>query len=165
MKIFLLAVGILFTLVSCKVSENITVDQISKNSDLSEMKTFQVITQKNASREITHLNRIFEDKLIENGFSPAEENPDFLIQTVIASVHFEKEVMGFSNSVGLTGNSPYSPISTEPGEYGKVIFLIQNAKTNEVIWMGTGTGILSENQLLKKKDIQSALDQLIAGLK
>lgn len=76
MKNFLLAAGLLFALVSCKVSENITVDQISKTSNLAEMKTFQVITQKSPSRDIAQLNKIFEEKLIENGFYPVGENPD-----------------------------------------------------------------------------------------
>lgn len=165
MKNFLPAAGLLFALVSCKVSENITVDQISKTSNLAEMKTFQVITQKNPSRDIAQLNKIFEEKLIENDFYPVAENPDLLVQAVIASVDFTKEVMGFSSSVGLTVSSPYSPVHNEPFEFGKVIFLIQDVNINEVLWMGTGTGILSENKLLKKKDIQSALDQLLADLR
>ncbi len=73
--------------------------------------------------------------------------------------------MGFSSSFGLTVSSHYSPVHNEPFEFGKVIFLIQDVNINEVLWMGTGTGILSENKLLKKKDIQSALDQLLADLR
>ncbi|MDF2158388.1 DUF4136 domain-containing protein [Algoriphagus sp. CAU 1675] len=165
MKNFFLIAGILFALASCKVSENITVDQVRKSSDLAEMKTYQVITQKNASRGITQLNRIYEQKLIENGFSPVEENPELFVQAIIASVDFEKEVKG-AGPLGTGLNTVSIDHSfTTTGEYGKAIFLIQNAKTNEVLWMGTGTGILSENNQLKKKDIQTALDQLLAEVR
>lgn len=165
MKKFMLAAGILFAIVSCKVSENISVDQISKTSNLAEMKTFQTITQKNDPKHTTQLNKIFEEKLIGNGFSPVEENPDLLVQAVISSVQYENEVKGGS-PLGTGLNTVVIDRSfTVTGEYGKVIFLIQDAKTNEVLWMGTGTGILSENQQLRKKDIQSALDQLFAELR
>jgi hypothetical protein len=82
-------------------------------------------------------------------------------------VYFEREVLGFASSVGFTDNysSPYSPPKTLSGQYGKVIFLIQDAKTNEILWMGTGTGLLTANEILNFKEIKSALDQLIASLK
>ncbi|WP_439475800.1 hypothetical protein [Algoriphagus formosus] len=51
------------------------------------------------------------------------------------------------------------------GQYGKVIFLIQDAKTNEVLWMGTGTGVLTANEILNSKEIKSTLDQLMANSK
>jgi TATA-box binding protein (TBP) (component of TFIID and TFIIIB) len=177
MKNILVVLLAIFALSSCKVSdsvtadqrnkssEKLTVDQITKSSDLAEKKTFQVIEVKDATKNIAQVNRIFEKKLIENGFTQVDENPELLIQSVIASVDFETEVLGFSSTVGLTDSNSYSPPRTEHGQYGKVIFLIQDAKTNEVLWMGTGTGILTANEVLNSKEIKTALDQLIAGLK
>lgn len=177
MKYFLIPALLLVSLASCKVSdsvtadqrnkssEKLTVDQITKSSDLAEKKTFQVIETKDATKNTAQVNRIFEKKLIEHGFTQVDENPELLIQSVIASVDFEKEVLGFSSTVGLTDSNSYSPPRTEHGQYGKVIFLIQDAKTSEVLWMGTGTGVLTANEILNSKDIKSALDQLIAGLK
>ncbi|GAA0878672.1 hypothetical protein GCM10009119_16400 [Algoriphagus jejuensis] len=165
MKNLLLVAGLLGFLVSCKSSENFSVDQVSKSSGLEGLRTYQVISQDDAPKNIIHVNQIFEKSLMDEGFTPVSENPDLLVQAVISSVQFEKEVVGFSSSVGLTDNSAYSPVKKETGEYGKVIFLIQDAKTNEVLWMGTGTGILSENGLIAKKDIQNALDNLIADLR
>lgn len=177
MKDFLLVVLLLVSHASCKVSDSViadqrnkslekfTVDQITKSEDLAEKKTFQVIETKDATKNTAQVNRIFEKKLIENGFIQVDENPELLIQSVIASVDFEKEVLGFSSSVGLTDSNSYSPPRTEHGQYGKVIFLIQDAKTNEVLWMGTGTGILTANEALNSKEIKFALDQLIAGIK
>jgi hypothetical protein len=165
MKRFMLAAGILFASFSCKVTENIAVDQISKTSSLAEMKTFQLISQKNGSWQITQLNKIFQQKLIKNGFSLAGENPDLLVQTVITSVGFESKILDFTTISGPVNTGLYNNSFTLSGEYGKVIFLIQDAKTNEILWMGTGTGILSTNDQLNKKDIKTALDQLIAELK
>lgn len=165
MKHFLLTAGILFTLVSCKTSENIFVDQVRNNSDLSGVKTFQLVNQADASKDILLINRLFEKKLLENGYSKVEQNPDVLIQSVIASINYEKEILGLSWNVGLGPNSLFSPPYLESGKYGKVIFLIQDAQTYEVLWMGTGTGILTANELMNKGSINSALDQLIAGLK
>ena len=180
MKNFLIPALLLFSLASCKVSnsvtadhqknpsEELTVDQITKSSDLAEKKTFQLIETKDVTKNIAQLNRIFEKKLIENGFSLVEENPDLLVQSVIASVNFEKEDIGNSGTTtpgGYFGPSPTFHSYTESGQYGKVIFLIQDAKTNEVVWMGTGTGILTANEVLNTKTLKSALDQLMAELR
>lgn len=175
-NIFVLFLLAGFVLASCKVSDPVTAnrgknsgdqlvyDQVSKSSELANKKTFKVIEQGNASKDIVQLNRMFEKKLIENGFVSQTENPDLLIQTAISSVNFEVEKLGFSSSVGLTDNSVNSPIKKEAGQYGKVIFLIQDAKTNEVLWMGTGTGVLTANAVLNTKEIKTALDQLIAQI-
>lgn len=174
LAVFLFAI---FALTSCKVSNSITwdgakksddqlvYDQVSKSADLADKKTFKVIGQSSTSKDILQLNRMFEKKLVENGFSLSEENPQLLVQSVIASVNFEKEELGFVGSVGLTDSNSYAPPQTESGQFGKVIFLIQEAQTNEVLWMGTGTGILTANEVLNTKEIKDALDRLIAGLK
>ncbi|MBB6325134.1 TATA-box binding protein (TBP) (component of TFIID and TFIIIB) [Algoriphagus iocasae] len=164
MKNLLLVAGILFTLISCKTSENITVDQVSNNSGLSGKKTFQVITKADAPKDILMLNKLFEKKMKERGYSKDEHNPDFLVQSVIASIDYEKEVLGYG-SVGNAFSTMYYPVKLESEKYGKVIFLIQDAETYEVLWMGTGTGVLTEKELIDKGSINSALDQLIAELK
>ncbi|MBC6367350.1 DUF4136 domain-containing protein [Algoriphagus sp. AK58] len=169
-----------FALASCKVADLVTADgrkktidpltydQVIKSAELANKKTFKVIEQANATKDIVQLNRMFEKKLVENGFSLAEENPQLLVQSVIASVDFENEVLRHSVSSspgGYFGSSPsFQPVQ-KTGQYGKVIFLIQDAKTNEVLWMGTGTGILTANEVLNTKEIKTALDRLIAGLK
>lgn len=194
MKNFLIIALVLVSLASCKVSDSVTgdhekkskdqlvYDQVSKSADLAGKKTFKVIEQPDAHKDIAQLNRLFEKKLIENGFSSEEENPQLLVQSVIASVNFDKEVQGYAGSSGPNdtfsgghsagsissgyfARSPNFSPKTESGQYGKVIFLIQDAKTNEVLWMGTGTGVLTANQVLNSKEIKFALDQLIAGLK
>jgi hypothetical protein len=171
LKNILLAAAILFALFSCKVSENITVDQgikssdrlvfdqVSKSDNLANKTTFKVIEQPDASKDIAQLNRIFEKKLIENGFYSEAENPELLVQSAISSVYFEKEILGYTDFVAG------SPPKIKSGLFGKVIFLIQDAKTNEILWMGTGTGLLTANEILNSKEIKSALDQLIASLK
>lgn len=176
MKNFLFGALTLFVLVSCKVSDSVTADQeknpsekltvdlITKSEDLAEKKTFQVIETKDATKNTAQVNRLFEKKLIENGFTQVDENPELLIQSVIASVDFEKEVLKKGGS-DLYGSQPSPRPYKEHGQYGKVIFLIQDAKTNEVLWMGTGTGILTANEVLDTNEIKYALDQLIAGLK
>jgi hypothetical protein len=176
MKNLMLFYFALFAFSSCKSSDSVTAnqgkkpaeqlvyDQVTKSVDLANKRTFKVIEQTDAPKDIIQLNRMFEKKLVENGFVTQHENPDLLIQAAISSVNFETEKLGFSSSVGLTDNSAYSPSKKESGQYGKVIFLIQDAKTNEVLWMGTGTGILTANEVLDTKEIKTALDQLIAGL-
>lgn len=146
-------------------SEQLVYDQVTKSADLLNKKTFKVIEQSSASKDVIQLNRMFEKKLFENGFALSEENPQLLVQSVVASVNFEKEELAFNSSVGLTDRNSYSAPKKVTGQYGKVIFLIQDAKTNEVLWMGTGTGVLTANEVLNTKEIKTALDQLIAGLK
>ncbi|WP_297336957.1 DUF4136 domain-containing protein [Algoriphagus sp.] len=174
----LLFVGLaLFVFASCKVSDSVTADnqktftdrldydRISKPIDLSNKRTFQIISQTATSKDIRQLNTIFEQKLLENGFREVAENPELLVQSVIASINFEKEELGYSSGVGLTGDTPYSPAYQVPGKYGKVIFLIQDSQSHEVLWMGTGTGILTANGVLNTQVLKSTLDELVAGLK
>lgn len=130
-------------------------DQVSKSDNLANKRTFKIIEQPDASKDIAQLNRIFEKKLIENGFSSEAENPELLVQSALSSVYFEREEV----------LSVWGGIKTLSGQYGKVIFLIQDANTNEILWMGTGTGLLTANEILNSKEIKSALDQLIASLK
>ncbi|WP_026947219.1 DUF4136 domain-containing protein [Algoriphagus marincola] len=171
--VFVLAV---FSFASCRVSdsaisdvrkntESILVhDLVSKSEGLIGKNTFKLVAQNEASKDIVQLNRIFEKKLIQNGFSLVEENPDLLIQSVVASVNFEHEIVRTGGGISPEGN--YSPTNSElkkSGQYGKVIFLIQDAKTNEVLWMGTGTGVLTANEVLNSKEIKSTLDQLMAN--
>lgn len=177
MKNLLLLALVLFVFASCKVTDSITADSsknspdqleydlVSKPIDLSNKKTFKVITKSDASKDIVQLNKYFEKKLLENGLLEVEEHPELLVQSVIASINYEKEELGYSGGVGLTGDNPYSPPYQVPGKYGKVIFLIQDAKTNEVLWMGTGTGILTANGVLNTKVLKTTLDELIAGLR
>lgn len=138
--------------------------EVSKSSELANKRTFKVIEQANATKDIVQLNRMFEKKLVENGFSTSEENPQLLVQSVIASVYFENEVLR-QILASSPGSSPSHQLDQKNGQYGKVIFLIQDANTNEILWMGTGTGILTANEVLNTKEIKIALDQLIAGLK
>ena len=163
MKHIFLAAGILFLLISCKTSENIIVDQVSNTSGLSGKKTFQVINKPDASKDILLLNKLFEKKMKERGYSKVEKNPDFLVQSVIASINYENEILEYAG-VGLPANAMSSSNHFESGKYGKVIFLIQDAQTYEVLWMGTGTGILTANELINKGEINAALDRLLANL-
>lgn len=163
-NLFLLFLAV-FVLGSCRVSESVTsdskssdrlvFDQVSKSDNLANKRTFKIIEQPDASKDIAQLNRIFEKKLIENGFSSEAENPELLVQSALSSVYFEREEV----------LSVWGGIKTLSGQYGKVIFLIQDANTNEILWMGTGTGLLTANEILNSKEIKSALDQLIASLK
>lgn len=96
-----------FALASCKVSDSVTAngsknsgnqlvyDQVSKSSELANKKTFKVIEQANATKDILQLNRMFEKKLVENGYVSQTENPDLLVQTAISSVNIETEKLGF----------------------------------------------------------------------
>ncbi|TDK43368.1 DUF4136 domain-containing protein [Algoriphagus formosus] len=164
-----------FSLASCKVSDSVTSDVrknsepilvhdlVSKSENLVGKSTFKVIAQTNASKDIVQLNRVFEKKLIQNGFSKVEENPELLIQSVVASVNFEQELVGTGGGVSPERVNSYD--YKKSGQYGKVIFLIQDAKTNEVLWMGTGTGVLTANEILNSKEIKSTLDQLMANSK
>ena len=165
MKEIFLFLPILFLVDSCKVSDQILTDQVSHSFE--KKNTFNVIEKTGASGDIDQLNRIFEKKLVENGFFLTDDNPQLLIQSVIASVNFEREIIGTSGSTspgGYFGSTPSLHEFKKTGQYGKVIFLIQDAKTNEVLWMGTGTGILTSNEILDSKEIKLALDQLIGGL-
>jgi hypothetical protein len=75
-------------------------------------------------------------------------------------VNFENEVLRNSGSTSQGGYFDPLPFFQK---YGKGIFLIQDAKTKEVLWMGNG--ILTTNKILDSKEIKDALDQLIGGLK
>jgi hypothetical protein len=111
-SLFILFLAV-FALGSCRVSESVTsdpkssdhlvFDQVSKSDNLANKRTFKVIEQPDASKDIAQLNRIFEKKLTENGFSSEAENPELLVQSAISSVYFERETISFWDLATLDG--------------------------------------------------------------
>lgn len=178
MKNLLFLVFVLFAISSCKVSDSVTAsqsdapgnlvyDQISRSDKLSNKMTFKVIEQSNIDKDVAQLNRIFKNQLIENGFNQVDENPELLIQSVVASVNFKQEVMGHFWSSSVRGEEVGNSLpETKYGQYGKILFMIQDAVTYEVLWMGTGTGVLTTaNETLNSMEIKNGLNQMIADLK
>lgn len=153
MKNLLPLLALVFILGSCKVSEVVSLDTVTNSEILKEYQTFKMIEEDYSDKRNERLKLTFRDKLIEFGFEEASENPDFLIQGVMVSRDFIKEGGQFYNSsipgafysASNSGNkfpsgSRNSIINR--GMIGKVIFLIQDSKTNEIAWMGISSGIV-----------------------
>lgn len=153
MKNLLPLLALVFILSSCKVSEVVSVDTLTNSEMLKEYQTFKMIEEDYADKRNERLKHSFRDKLIEFGFEEASENPDFLIQGVLVSRDFVKEggqfysssIPGPFYSARNSGNripSGGGNSLINRGMIGKVIFLIQDSKTNEIAWMGISSGVV-----------------------
>lgn len=173
MKNPIIVLLLVFGLVSCRSSENLAVKTVENESSFLYKPTFKLVQNDKSEKGLIQLNEMFVAKLLENGFFMDVHEPQYLVQAVKASELFESKLTdsihfpigGFpqqSNSIGLGGYSTRA-LYTE-GEVGKVIFLIQDSESLEIVWMGTGDGILAENRQLKKKEIELALDTMLADL-
>lgn len=178
MKIVLSFLALVFIFGSCKVSEIVSVDTLTNSEMIKEYQTFKMIEEDYSDKRNERLKHTFRDKLIEFGFEEASENPDFLIQGVIVSRDFIQK-LGQTSSIpgafyssnnsntnfggGMSGGR--STLVVNRGMIGKAIFLIQDAKTNEIAWMGISSGVVygGDRQFdLDKMDL--VLHQLLTSL-
>lgn len=153
MKNGLAVLILVFVLSSCKVSETVRVDTLSNSKMLKEYQTFKMIEDDYSDKRNQRIKLTFRDKLIEYGFQETSENPDFLIQGVIVYRDFIKEgrqiyntsipgpFYSESNSGNLFPSGGHNSLINR-GMIGKVIFLIQDSKTNEIAWMGVSSGVV-----------------------
>jgi len=167
---------LIISLGSCKLSETVTVDSVTNVEMLKGYQTFKLIEEDFSDQRNERLKLTFRDKLIEYGFEELAENPDFLIQGAVVTRKFIQELgqttfipspfysannSGNSSGGGMSGGR--STIVVNRGMIGKVIFLIQDTKTNEIAWMGVGTGVVSGGQV-NPEDLDIALHELLASL-
>ncbi|MFN4000180.1 DUF4136 domain-containing protein [Algoriphagus sp.] len=177
MKNILPLLALIFILGSCKVSEVMSVDTLANSELLNEYQTFKMIEKDYSDKRNERIKLTFRDKLIEFGFEEVSENPDFLIQGVIVSRDFIERAEVSNSSIpgpfyrainsgddfpnGGLGRS----VVINSGMIGKVIFLIQDSKTNEIAWMGISSGVVygGDRQFdLDKMDL--VLHQLLTSL-
>ena len=178
MKKVLSIVVLLVVLGSCKVSDLVSVDTLVNAEMLKEYQTFKMIEEDYSDKRNERIKLIFRDKLIDFGFDEASENPDFLIQGVIVSREFiEKQGIRSSSSIpgpfyslNNTGNEfPSGSGGGTPvlnrGMIGKAIFLIQDAKTNEIAWMGISSGVVyGGSRQFDPEEMDLVLHQLLTSL-
>lgn len=174
MKNFLPFLVLLSFLCSCKVTDSITVDSVSNTEMLKGYQTFQLVEEDYSDKRNERINLAFKEKLVDLGFDEASENPDFLVQGLVVTRKFIQELGPYSSlpspfiySSNASNNIPSggsSQFVVNRGMIGKVIFLIQDTKTNEIAWMGVGTGITQGSNSLNYEDLDIALDELLAGL-
>jgi hypothetical protein len=179
MKNILPLLALVFILGSCKVSETVSIDTLANADMLKEYQTFKMIEEDYADKRNERLKLTFRDKLIEYGFDEVSENPDFLIQGVLVSREFIKnaEPLYYSSIPGPfysalnSGNSLPSgglgsgPFIVNSGMIGKVIFLIQDTKTNEIAWMGISSGVVYGGaRQFDFDELDLVLHQLLASL-
>lgn len=159
-------------LCGCKVSDSITVDSVSNTEMLKGYQTFQLVEEDYSDKRNERIKLAFREKLVDLGFDESSENPDFLVQGLVVTRKFIQELGHYSslprpfiyNSSNNIPSGGSSDFVVNKGMIGKVIFLIQDTKTNEIAWMGVGTGIIQGSNSLNYEDLDIALDELLASL-
>ncbi len=178
MKKILPLVVLILVLGSCRVTELVSVDTLSNAEMLKEYQTFKMIEEDYSDKRNERIKLIFRDKLIDFGFEEASENPDFLIQGVVVTRDFiEKEgtryyssIPGPFYSLNTTGNdfpsgSKGGTALLNRGMIGKVIFLMQDSKTNEIAWMGISSGLVyGGGRQFDQEEMDLVLHQLLTSL-
>lgn len=172
MKNLILFVGSIFILGSCKVSDSITVDSVSNTEMLKSYQTFQLVEEDYSDKRNEPIKLAFKEKLVDLGFDESSENPDFLVQGLVVTRKFIQELGHYSslpypffnNSSNNIPSGGSNHFVVNRGMIGKVIFLIQDTQTNDIAWMGVGTGIIQGSNSLNYEDLDIALDELLAGL-
>lgn len=177
MKNFLPFLVLLTFLSGCKVTDSITVDSVSNTEMLKGFQTFQLVEEDYSDKRNERINLAFKDKLVDLGFDEVSKNPDFLVQGLVVTRKFIQELGSYSslprpfiyssdvfNSSNNMPSGGSNNFVVNRGMIGKVIFLIQDTKTNEIAWMGVGTGIIQGSNSLNYEDLDIALDELLAGL-
>lgn len=172
MKNLLLGFGVLMLLFSCNSSQKITIDTVAQAEKLKEYQTFQLVEEDYFDKRNERIKLTFREKLVEYGFDESAENPDFLVQAMVVTRKFIQELghysstpypLAYSSNNGIPSGGT-NEFVVNRGMIGKVIFLIQDAKTNEIAWMGVGTGIISGDGQLNPEDLNIALYEMLASI-
>lgn len=158
----------------CKVTDSITIDSVANAEMLKGFQNFKLVEEDYSDKRNERIKLIFRDKLLEYGFEESSENPDFLVQGVVVTRKFIQELGHYSsipgpfysanNSGNMYPSGGTNSLAVNRGMIGKVIFLIQDAKTNEIAWMGVSTGVVSGGGQLDPEDLDLALHELLASL-
>jgi hypothetical protein len=170
LPIFLFLIG----LGSCKISQTVAVDSVANEEILKGYQNFKLVEEDYSDKRNERIKHVFRDKLLEYGFEESLENPDFLVQGVVVTRRFIQEFGNYSSipgpfySANNSGNQNptggNNNMVINRGMIGRVIFLIQDAKTNEIAWMGVSTGVISGGGLVVPEDLDLALHELMASL-
>lgn len=171
MKKLVFASALLLVAFSCKISDTITIDTMAKKENLKRYHTFKMVDTEELNKKNSALTEVFQNRLVEYGFVQNEENPDFVIQAVLVTREFIQQLGYSSSAPGPFIYSPGGSVSggtsdfvINKGMIGKVIFLIQDAQSYEIAWMGVGTGIISSGNRFDNEKLSVALDELLASI-
>ncbi|TDQ18865.1 uncharacterized protein DUF4136 [Algoriphagus boseongensis] len=173
MKRIFILMGVAALMFSCKVSDTITIDSLSDKENIKGYQTFKMVETPFKEKRNNELTKVFQDRLLEYGFEQSDENPDFLIQSVLVTREFIQELGQTYASPGpfiyspngISGSSGgRSKFVINKGMIGKVIFLIQDANNLEIAWMGVGTGVLTTGNRFDEEKLSIALDHLLASI-
>lgn len=174
MKRIFVLIGAAALMFSCKVSDTITIDSLADKENIKEYQTFKMVDTPFKEKRNNELTKVFQDRLLEYGFEQSDENPDFLIQSVLVTREFIQELgqtyaspspfIYSPNGISSSSSGGRSKFVINKGMIGKVIFLIQDANNLEIAWMGVGTGVFSSANQFDEEKLSIALDHLLASI-
>ncbi|GAA0880147.1 hypothetical protein GCM10009119_31170 [Algoriphagus jejuensis] len=164
MKNLILVSVAFFIFSSCKTSETVTVDAVANNEKLGQYQTFKVVEDSYSDKRNEQLTMAFREGLLRYGFEESSENPDFLIQAVVVTRDLVRNRVYNGNAFSSIPTSSIVEGTINTGMVGKVIFLIQDTKTNDISWMGVGTGITYGLKQMNAEYLDIAVYQLLATL-
>ncbi|WBL43598.1 DUF4136 domain-containing protein [Algoriphagus halophytocola] len=143
---------------------------IGKSDALKNYRTFYFVEKALHSDELIEFDASFKEKLEGMGFKEEAENPDFLVQSLKVSKDFVQEVGSYisdpsSSGTVTTPSVGYSDFIINSFEAGRLIFLIQDTKSNDIVWMGVGSGIFPKKEREKQLLTAQAIEAMLADFK
>jgi len=118
----------------------------------------------------TRIKNGIEHYLTEGGFIEDAKDPDLWVTyhtSAQEEVQFSVTSYGYGYGAGW-GWSPYwgatgGGVSTTASTYerGTLVVDIWDAKTNEIVWRGTASAVVSENPKKAQKTVEKALEKMV----
>jgi hypothetical protein len=105
--------------------------------------------------------RAIETEMLAKGFTKSE-NPDLLVSIFTKSsenVNINRNNWGWGFGYGFYGASFGTSVSTST--QGTLYIDLIDAKTNELVWQGQGSGYLTENVRKKQERIDEFVEQIL----
>jgi len=175
-KTLLLSAVILFvvSMSGCAPSLKVSSD-FDRSADFSGYKTFGVfnlksigsVSELNAGRIVNAINMQMEAK----GYRPVASNPDLMINAVTI-LKEKQQVSSTTNYYGYGGmyrpygywGAPmtgYTSVNTYTYKDGSLVIDVVDAKTNKMIWQGTGNSTIDKAPKNPDELIQSAVKKIM----
>lgn len=170
-----LALGLVLLLGACSPAMRVTSD-FDQNVNFSQYKTFNFYNLK-TSGSVSQLNaeRIADAiraELVAKGMQEVNSNPDLMVNAVTI-VKEKQQVSATTNYYGYGGlyrpygywggmgmGSGYTTVNTYDYKDGSLTIDIVDAKTNKMVWQGTGNKEIDKSP----KDPDAAIKEGVKGI-
>ena len=160
-------------MISCKPTLKISADY-DRSVNFSAYKTFGMFSLA-SNKNVNQLNedRIWNSiriEMIKKGYAESNNNPDLLVNavTVVKNKNYLSATTGYGYGVfyrpyGYWGAPGHTTVQSYEYKSGSLVIDVVDAKTNKLVWEGTGNAEFENKPKNPEKAIRAAVNKILGA--